>query len=289
MRSWPALPVAFLLLSALPAAPCLAGVTVFFNPGQVATLVESGTTWDTITCAGYRFVYTRDKLFTGGGGEPIGRPVRVAWPDGIEAQYVTAGPNPSKAQITVSRVDGGVFDLTSFTAKLLANAGAGRAIEIVPLLNSEEPFNDPFYFDVSGVYGNEFSYDTSPNPLGSTAPLVGFDTYRIALTLDYALTALTLTDPSTTGVPATTLPVMALSPNPARNRVEIRSGTPACGPASVFSTAGSRLCSLPFDASGRARWGLCDDQGRPVAGGVYYIRIESADHRFETMRLVVLR
>ena len=137
---------------------------MFFNPDQVATPAGTGVTTDTISCEGYLFTYTRDKLFTGGGSEPIGRPVRIPWPDGIEAQYVTAGPNPTKAQITVRRVDGGVFDLTSFTAKLLANAGAGRAIEIVPLLNGEEPLNDPLYFDVSGNYGMEFSYDTSPNP-----------------------------------------------------------------------------------------------------------------------------
>jgi hypothetical protein len=89
-------------------------------------------------------------------------------------------------------VDGAVFDLTSFTAKLLANAGAGRAIEIVPLLNGEEPLNDPLYFDVSGNYGNEFSYDTSPNYLGTTAALTNYDAYIINLSLDFALTALTL-------------------------------------------------------------------------------------------------
>ncbi|TPW02713.1 MAG: hypothetical protein FD129_3156, partial [bacterium] len=162
-------------------------VTVYFNPSQVATLVDNGITTDTISCEGYLFTYTRDKLFTGGGPVPIGRPVRVSWPQ---------GPNPEKARITIQRQDGAVFDLTSFTARLLANAGAGRAIEIVPFLNGEEMFPDPFQFDVSGYYGQEFSYDTSPNPFGTTAPLVGFDTYAITLTLDYALTALTLEDAS---------------------------------------------------------------------------------------------
>jgi len=172
----------------------MAGTTVFFNVNQVATLVSTGTTSDTISCEGYRFTYTRDKLFTGGVGltNPIGRSVRIPWPQGVEAQYVTSGPNPTKASITVSREDGSVFDLTSFTAKLLANAGAGRAIEIVPLLDGEEPLNDPLYFDVSGNYGQSFSYNTSPNPWGSTALLTNYDAYKINLTLDYALTALTL-------------------------------------------------------------------------------------------------
>lgn len=181
--------LAFLLLQAAQG-----GTTVFFDPAQIATLVATGTTWDTVSSEGYLFTYTRDKLFTGGVGltNPIGRPVRIPWPDGVEAQYVTAGPQPTNATITIRREDGGVFDLTAFTAHLLANAGAGRAIEIVPLLNGEEPLNDPLYFDVSGNYGNEFSYDTSPNYLGSTAALTNYDAYKITLTLDFALTALTL-------------------------------------------------------------------------------------------------
>lgn len=103
------------------------------------------------------------------------------------------GVTDYKARITLQRVDGGVFDLTSFTAKLLANtAGAGGAIEIMPSLDGEDGFQDPLYFDVSGYYGQSFSYDTSPNYLGSTALLKGFDTYNIGLYVDYALTALTL-------------------------------------------------------------------------------------------------
>jgi hypothetical protein len=173
---------------------CAGGTTVFFDPSQVATLVTTGTTSDTISSEGYLFTYTRDKLFTGGVGltNPVGRAVRIPWPDGVEAQYVTSGPNPGKAKITLRRVDGSVFDLTAFTAHLLANAGAGRAIEIVPLLNGEEPLSNPLYFDVSGNYGNEFSYDTTPNYLGTTAALTNYDAYVINLTLDYALTALTL-------------------------------------------------------------------------------------------------
>jgi hypothetical protein len=193
MRATPvfSFPLAAWLACLLP-HPATAGTTVFIDPSQVATLVATNTASDTISSEGYLFTYTRDKLFTGGGGSPIGRAVRIPWPDGVEAQYVTAGPSPGNAKITIRRVDGAIFALTSFTAHLLANAGAGRAIEIVPLLNGEEPLNDPLYFDVSGNYGNQFSYDTSPNYLGSTATLRNYDTYVINLTLDYALTALTL-------------------------------------------------------------------------------------------------
>ena len=173
-----------------------ATTVVFFDPSQVATPVASGVTSDTIQSEGYLFTYPRDKLFTGGiGPDPIGRPVRVAWPDGVEAQAVTAGPNPSKAQITIQRVDGDVFDLTAFTAKLLANtAGAGGSFEIMPSLNGQDPWNDPLTFDATGIAGNTFSYDESPNVLGSTALLKGYDTYVIDLYVDYALTGLTLQD-----------------------------------------------------------------------------------------------
>jgi len=203
--------LAMVLASRVPSASA-AQVTVFFNSSQVATLVATNTTSDTISSEGYLFTYTRDKLFTGGVGltNPIGRPVRIPWPVGVEAQYVTAGPNPGNAKITVARVDGAVFDLTALTAKLLANAGAGRAIEIVPLLNGQEPLNDPLYFDVSGNYGSEFSYDTSPNYLGTTAALTNYDAYVINLSLDFALVALTLH----TSTPATNHPPtdIALAP-----------------------------------------------------------------------------
>jgi hypothetical protein len=46
----------------------------------------------------------------------------------------------------------------------------------VRLLNGEDGWNDPLYFNASGYYGNTFSYDESPNYLGTTAALKAFDT-----------------------------------------------------------------------------------------------------------------
>jgi hypothetical protein len=193
-------------------AAAAATTTVFFDPLQIATPVSSGTTSDTISSEGYLFTYTRDKLFTGGTGQVIGRPVRVQWPAGIEAQAVTTPPpgvTDHKARITIKRVDGGVFDLNAFTAKLLANtAGAGGTIEIMPMRNGQDGFNDPLYFDATGYAGSTFHYDTSPNYLGSTALLVGYDTYNIGLYVDFALVGLTLVHPC----PAT---VIAVQPTPA--------------------------------------------------------------------------
>lgn len=174
----------------------VAGTTVFFDTSQSATLVNSGVTSDTIRSNGYLFTYTRDKLFTGGTGQIIGRPVRVPWPTGIEAQAVTTPPpgvTDHKARLTIKRVDGKAFDLTAFTAKLLANTGgAGATIEIMPQLDGEDGFPDPLYFDATGYYGATFSYNTSPNYWGSTALLTGFDTYNVSLYVDYAFIALTL-------------------------------------------------------------------------------------------------
>ena len=176
-----------------------AATTVFFDSSQTATLVTSGVTSDTISSNGHLFTYTRDKLFTGGTGQIIGRQVRVPWPVGVEAQAVTTPPpgvTDYKARMTLRRVDGGVFDLKSFSLRLLANTGgAGAALEIMPLVNGEDAFSDPIQFDVTGYYGATFSYDTSPNHLGSTALLTGFDTYKVSLYVDFAFVALRFESP----------------------------------------------------------------------------------------------
>ena len=184
---------------ALPAGCAWATDTTFFTSNQVATLVSTGVTSDTISSEGYLFTYTRDKLFTGGVGltNPIGRSVRVPWPQGIEAQVVTSGPNPGKARITISRVNGGNFDLPAFTFKLLANtAGAGARLEIMPVRNGEDAFSDPFYFEASGYGGMSFTYTTAPSYLGSTAGLTNYEGYKVALYVDFAFTALSLHDAS---------------------------------------------------------------------------------------------
>ncbi len=172
-----------------------AGTTTFFNSNQVSTLVATGVTSDTVSSEGYRFTVTRDKLFTGGVGltNPIGRTVRVPWPQGLEAQAVTAGPAPGGAQIIIQRTDGLPFDLPAFTFKLLANTGgAGGSLEIMPLVDGEDAFNDPLAFDATGYAGNQFSYNATPNYLGSTARLTNYPVYKIKLYVDFAFMALTM-------------------------------------------------------------------------------------------------
>jgi hypothetical protein len=174
-----------------------AATVAFFDSSQVATLVGSEVTSDTIRSNGHVFTYTRDKLFTGGGSEPIGRSVRVAWPEGVEAQAVKTPPpgvTDHKARIVLERADGDVFDLTAFTAKLLANtAGAGAQFEVMPRLDGEDAFDDPIYFNATGFYGSTFSYDTTtPIYLGNTSLLKDFEAYTITLYVDFAWTALTL-------------------------------------------------------------------------------------------------
>lgn len=189
-----------------PCSTAKAVVTHFFEPTQVATPVSSGVTSDTISSNGYLFTYTRDKLFTGGTGTIIGRSVRIPWPSGLEAQAVTTPPpgvTDYKAHITIRRVDGAVFDLVSFTSKLLANTAAtGASLEIMPQVNGEDAFADPVFFDMSGYYNQTFSYSNAPNPWGSTSTLVGFDTYKVTLFVDYAFTDLVLSDASQPLCPA---------------------------------------------------------------------------------------
>jgi len=186
------------LLTLADSHPARAVTTVFFNSSQSTNLVSTNATTDTISTEGYVFTYTRDKFFTVGTTNLPGRYVRIFWPDGLEAQYVTAGPTPGKAKTTIRRVDGAVFDLTAFSAKLLASPGAGRAIEIVPFLNGQEPLNDPLAFDVSsGFYGSVHYFDTTtPTHIGSTVALTNYDAYVLNLTLDYALMSLTVVDAS---------------------------------------------------------------------------------------------
>lgn len=171
-------------------------VTVnFFDPSQVMTLVSSGTTSDTISSNGYLFTYTRDKLFTGGVGltTPIGRDERISWPQGVEAQAITVAPY-GKAQITLSRVDGNIFDITAFSARLLANTAAtGAAFEVMPLVNGEDAYNDPVFFDASGYYWSTFAYDSGTPAM---TLLSGYDTYKFTLFVDFAVTGLTLVDAS---------------------------------------------------------------------------------------------
>jgi hypothetical protein len=189
-----------LLIACTCTVPSRAATVTFFDASQTATLITEGTTWDKVQSNGYYFTYTRDKLFTGGGPVPIGRNVRVPWPQGVEAQAVTTAP--SKAKITIERVDGDVFDITAFTARLLANtAGAGGSFEVVPFLDGEEVLQDPVVFDATGYYWSTFSYDTSPNPWGSTAPLTGYDKYTFDLYVDFALIGLTLEGAPVPGPP----------------------------------------------------------------------------------------
>ena len=190
--NWLSTMVAAVLLAG-SAAPRIAWAvtTVFFDPSQTTNLVATATTSDTWGSEGYLFTVSRDKLFTGGVGltNPIGRSIRIPWPAGLEAQGITAGPNPGGARIEIRRANGQPFAIESFTAQLLANtAGAGGAWEIMPLLNGEDGVPDPFAYDATGIAGNRFTY--------RTPELAGFDAYKMTLYVDFAITSLTVVDAS---------------------------------------------------------------------------------------------
>ncbi len=189
---------ALLGLALLASASANAVTVNFFDSSQLAVLVDSGVTSDTISSNGYLFTYTQDKLFTGGTGTIIGRTSAVNWPEGVSAQAVTEGPVISKPQITLSRVDGNSFDIQGFSSQLLANTwGTGGAIEVMPLLNGEDGLPDPVMFDASGSYGMGFAYSPA-----ATALLHGYDSYKFTLFVDFAITSITLVDASITPVPA---------------------------------------------------------------------------------------
>ncbi len=166
--------------------------TVLFDASQKIDLTAAGTTSDTFVTRGYRIKVTRDKLFTGGiSSTPIGRNLRVLWPAGMEVQGVTSGPVQSKAILMIERVDGQTFSVNAFTLKLLANTfGAGGSVEVMPLIDGEDGLPDPVAFDVTGFYN--MSYSFSPTQFNGK----GYNSYKFVLYADYAITSLTLTDPS---------------------------------------------------------------------------------------------
>ena len=232
-------------------APARAITTVFFNSSQTTNLVASGTTSDTISTEGYLFTFTRDRLFSGGTGVTNGRAERISWPAGLEAQAVTAGPTPSGAQFLLTRQDAELFAIPSFTAKLLANTfGAGASIEIMPLLNGEDARANPFPYDASGYYGQNFSY--------TTPELAGYDAYKITLYVDFALMNLTLVDPSIPPPPLDVVPVapglveISWSTNAFRYTLESANNLPATtwSPVTNNAVMNGDLFTVQLDTSG---------------------------------------
>jgi hypothetical protein len=172
----------------LATAPTTQAVTnVFFTGSQTSALVVSNINAVTIQSGDYRFTYSADGYWSSGGGVPTGRFFSIFWPTGVQAQAITAGPNLGVgANITIKRTDGKLFDLQTFTGKILLNtAGAGGAFEIMPQLSGNDAFPNPLQYDCTGYAGQSFPYTTA---------LVGYDTYQLHMWGDFALTALTLID-----------------------------------------------------------------------------------------------
>lgn len=202
-----------------------AATTTFFNATQTAIVASTNATSETLRSGAYLFTHSLDNYWyptiSIGGGTPTGRFQSLFWPAGIHAQAITAGPSGSltgqgSAKITIKRVDGAVFDVRSFTAKLLANtAGAGASFEIMPKLQGEDVLNDPLALDATGYGGMTFSY--------TTPTLTGSDSYDISLWVDFALTGITLYDASPAPAPALIVTV------PAKDQIRLSWSVDATG------------------------------------------------------------
>jgi hypothetical protein len=94
--------------------------------------------------------------------------------------------------------------------------------------------------------------------------------------------------------PRPTAPALAVLPNPARASVRVEYAVPAAGPVSlrIYSLGGALVKTLVDQAMGAGRfeaeWNGRDDQGRPVAAGVYWARC-GAGGRETARRLVLLK
>ena len=238
---WATLVTLCACLLAVPAAQ--ASTNVFFDVSQTATVISSNLTAVTLRSGDYLFTYSQDGYFTGGVGltNPVGRFFTVFWPTGVQAQAITVQPTPpvaSGANITLKRVDGKLFDLESFTGKILLNtAGAGAAFEIMPKLAGEDALANPVQYPCSGYYGQSFPY---------TASLVGYDAYAIHMWGDFALTALTLIDTNPVTPPAPNFTITtAVTP--------VGAGA-AAGAASYPSNTTCSLTATPSPGWGFKRW-----------------------------------
>ena len=235
-------------------SPAWAVTTNFFNATQTATLIVSNVNAVTIQSGDYRFTYSVDGYWSSGGGPPTGRFFSVFWPTGVQAQAITAGPTTSGAQFLLTRQDAELFAIPSFTAKLLANTfGAGASIEIMPLLNGEDARANPFPYDASGYYGQNFSY--------TTPELAGYDAYKITLYVDFALMHLTLVDPSIPPPPLDVVPVapglveISWSTNAFRYTLESATNIPATtwNPVTNNALMNGDLFTVQLDTSGPQR------------------------------------
>jgi hypothetical protein len=223
-----------LLALGAPAADAI--TNIFFNAAQTATVVVSNINAVTLCSGDYLFTYSADGYWSAApGGPPTGRFFTVVWPDGVQAQAITTGPGIGKgANITLQRADTQPFDLWSFTGKLLANtAGAGAQFEIMPQLNGNDALADPLVFDATGSAGQSFSH---------TPALSGYDTYKIHLWVDYAITALTLVDTNPVAPTGPTNMIAAFDFDTATPPVGPGQGMPATqsqnGVTAAFSTLG---------------------------------------------------
>jgi hypothetical protein len=233
-------------------SPAFAVTNSFFNASQTATLVVSNINAVTLQSGDYRFTYSADTYWSPGGGTPTGRSFSVLWPAGVQAQSITAGPLLGNgANITLKRADGKVFDLQAFTGKILLNtAGAGGAFEIMPKLNGNDAFNNPFTYDCTGYGGASFPYTTA---------LSGYDTYQIHMWGDFALTALTLIDTNPPVPPAPNF-IVATSVSP--------SGAGTAGGGGSYPS--NSPCAL--SASANPGWGFKNwtENGARVSASANY-------------------
>ena len=248
------------LKSLLAAGTCLLGApptqavtNAFFSASQTSTLIVSNINAVTIRSGDYLFTYSADGYWSAGGGTPTGRFFSIFWPAVVQAQAITAGPLlGTGANITLARVDGKLFDLQAFTGKILLNtAGAGGAFEIMPLLTGNDAFPNPLQYDCTGYAGQSFSY--------TTPPLAGYDTYKIHMWGDFALTALTLIDTNPPIPPAPSFTITA-------SVLPVGAGT--AGPSASYPS--NSPCTLTASASpgwGFQKW---TENGAQVSASANY-------------------
>lgn len=140
------------------------------------------------------------------------------------------------------------------------------------------------WFTVDGLSWTDFT----DNFTGGIVESMGVTpTHVIVGTRNKGLWSRPLADlPGATSTPSPTLgsgPLLTVAPNPFSSRTSVRLVLPRTGPVelSVFDVTGRRVRQLAHGrlASGSHAlvWDGRDDAGRPVVGGVYFVRVTSSD------------
>ena len=196
--------------------------------------------------------------------------------DGIQAVDVSNPANP--IVIGVGPLPDGILDLTVHFETAYCTT-AGGAILVVDVTDPAHPT----------FFGEAFHLAIAKDLLVHEGHL-----FAAAAT---SVTVYPLECPTPTGAPwanPANSPTLSISPNPISSWAQVSFQVPSAGlvELSVFDIAGRNVRSEETVVSAGTQawtWNACDDSGRPLASGVYFVRLSALNQDLATQKVVVRR